>query len=259
MYHEAALIEECLDNGDWAYAERNSIDYLETQAKGLIEKWGWDPWTGMDKEEAEECHGEIGGYLVRSGTGDKWIVVPYCEGGGLDGYRDDDAYGPNLFEVSEADWEAAGWDESNLKGYIGVGGYPYKEKLIEAVMEAQTSWLGASWTHELRTSSGLTDDMCDGWADREACLTCKEASESASRADAHGEDALELLHLDDCPDTVAQTLMQDLSGHRQTAIKESLEQAMSEESEWGDTPAWAPVMDRFQEWINFANPNPTGE
>lgn len=69
---------------------------------------------------AAEVHEETGGYLVHSGRDGLWRVIdgtPQSVASIVTGFRDANAYGVDLFDVTEEQWAAANWDESQLPGF----------------------------------------------------------------------------------------------------------------------------------------------
>lgn len=71
----------------------------------------------LTEAEASEDLDICGGYMVRTGDADGWIVVDEISLDRIDGYRDGDAYGVDLYAVTEDQWTAAGWREDRLPGY----------------------------------------------------------------------------------------------------------------------------------------------
>lgn len=71
----------------------------------------------MNETEARRQHADSGGYMIRSGTGTMWIVVPMVDLHPIDGFRDGDAYGVDIYGVTEEEWKQAGWREDRLVGY----------------------------------------------------------------------------------------------------------------------------------------------
>ena len=99
---------------------------------------------------------------------------------------------------------------------------------IAAIEEAQGSWHGADWTHELAIDGKVLDDdgepiYCDG---TEECQTCDDAEEDAAEAEDAARDALASLR----------------SGDVGEALK-SLELAVRIENHWGDSPTYGPALD----------------
>ena len=100
---------------------------------------------------------------------------------------------------------------------------------IAAIEEAQGSWHGADWTHELAIDGRkvLDDDgepiYCDG---TEECQTCDDAEEDAAEAEDAARDALTSLR----------------SGDVEEALR-YLELAVRIENHWGDSPTYGPALD----------------
>ena len=68
----------------------------------------------LSYEQAQKEHEASGGYLLRSGYGGRFIVLDDVST--ADGYRDADlGRGVNILRLSPADWEAAGWDETQAE------------------------------------------------------------------------------------------------------------------------------------------------
>ena len=76
----------------------------------------------MTRTEAAKAHEMSGGYLIHAGQHGMWIVLdgdPQSVASDACGMRDANAYGVNLYSVTEEQWAEAGWDESRLPGYDG--------------------------------------------------------------------------------------------------------------------------------------------
>ena len=68
----------------------------------------------LSYEQAQEEHEASGGYLLRSGYGGRFIVLGDVST--ADGYRDADlGRGVNIRNLSPAEWEVAGWDETRAE------------------------------------------------------------------------------------------------------------------------------------------------
>lgn len=119
----------------------------------------------------------------------------------------------------------------------------WKDKLINAIEDAQINWQGADWRHELRVDGKVvtTDEdeyvYCEGGSDN--CSYCAEAVESAERASEFGDVALSILNLE-----------KELSEDRMSSIEEAIESARREETEWGHDPTWGPVLEVFSEALH---------
>lgn len=76
-------------------------------------------YTDYSRAWARKVHKQLGGYLCRSGVKDKWIVVddPWR----VTGFRDSDAYGADLVNLTKSEWEDAQWDEMKLPNYLPAG------------------------------------------------------------------------------------------------------------------------------------------
>lgn len=76
-------------------------------------------YTDYSRSWARKVHERLGGYLCRSGVKDKWIVVddPWR----VTGFRDSDAYGADLVNLTKSEWEDAQWDEMKLPNYLPAG------------------------------------------------------------------------------------------------------------------------------------------
>jgi hypothetical protein len=104
------------------------------------------------------------------------------------------------------------------------------DSLIEAIEAAQNNWADCDWTHGLRDADGDVvrdakdnEIVCDG--DNTDCDYCRRASAAASAAGKHGDAAIAAITRGDLEDALTE-----------------VETASRIESEWGDDPAWGPVV-----------------
>jgi len=116
-----------------------------------------------------------------------------------------------------------------------------KRHLIDAIRRAQAQWTHADWTHERRENGKVcyesdphdpdarTPEYCAGDNDAQ-CEVCRDARSDASAARDLGNEAIKAIE----------------AGDLQTA-RTRLYEARDIEDQWGDAPAWNPVVRSMQE------------
>lgn len=98
------------------------------------------------------------------------------------------------------------------------------EHLIKEIQSAQRAWDGCDWRHLVPRTVGSDDPTyCEGGV--EGCAYCAEVAISAARAIAQGDIAIQGIK---DGDLVAATM--------------AIGAAVASEMQWGDAPAWGPVL-----------------